>query len=102
MTKIASRLFTFAIALAFVLAFSLSAHAQDGAALYKARCAMCHGADGSKPATHNLQSDDAQKMSDADIASVITNGKPPKMPATKGLKPDEVSAVVTYIRTLKK
>lgn len=102
MTKIATRLFIFAIALAFVFTFSLSAHAQDGAALYKAKCAMCHGADGSKPATHNLQGDEAQKMSDADIAGVITNGKPPKMPAIKGLKPEEVSAVVTYVRTLKK
>jgi mono/diheme cytochrome c family protein len=102
MTKIATRLFIFAIALAFVLTFSLSAHAQDGAALYKAKCAMCHGADGSKIAAHNLQTAEVQKMSDADLAGVVTNGKPPRMPATKGLKPEEVSAVVTYVRTLKK
>lgn len=86
----------------FLLTLSLSLYAQDGAALYKAKCAMCHGADGSKIAAHNLQSADVQKTSDADMAGIITNGRPPKMPPTKSLKPEEVSAVVTYVRTLKK
>jgi mono/diheme cytochrome c family protein len=102
MKRIATRMFTFTAALAFVFALSLTAHAQDGAALYKAKCAMCHGADGSKISAHNLQAEGAQKLSDADLAAVITNGKPPKMPPSKSLKPDEVSAVVAYVRTLKK
>lgn len=98
MKKIATRMFVFAAALAIL---SLSAQAQDGAAIYKTRCAMCHGADGSKLAAHNLQSADVQKLSDADIAGIISNGKG-KMPASKSLKPEEVSAVVAYVRTLKK
>jgi len=102
MKQIATRMFAFTATLAFGLTLSLTAHAQDGAALYKAKCAMCHGADGSKISAHNLQVDGVQKMSDADLAAIITNGKPPKMPPTKSLKPEEVSAVVAYVRTLKK
>jgi cytochrome c6 len=91
----------FATALALVLSVPISAQAQDGGVLYKAKCAMCHGADGSKLSTHNLQTADVQKMSDGDIAGVITNGKG-HMPPTKSLKPEEVTAVVAYVRTLKK
>ncbi|MGA6980099.1 MAG: cytochrome c [Candidatus Sulfotelmatobacter sp.] len=80
---------------------SLSAQAQDGSATYKARCAMCHGADGSKITAHDLQGAAAQGMSDADLAAIITNGKG-KMPASKALKPDQVTALVAYVRTLKK
>ena len=49
-----------------------------------------------------LEVEGVQKMSDADLAAIITNGKPPKMPPTKSLKPEEVSAVVAFVRTLKK
>ena len=85
-----------------VLSFpSLSAQAQDGSATYKAKCAMCHGADGSKITAHDLQGAAAQAMSDADLAAIITSGKG-KMPASKSLKPDQVSALVAYVRTLKK
>ncbi len=90
-------------ALAVVLTLSLSANAQSaGETLYKSKCAMCHGPDGKKAAGHDLSGADFQKMSDADIAGVITNGKPPKMPAYKSLKPEEVTGLVAYIRTLKK
>jgi cytochrome c6 len=80
---------------------ALSAQAQDGSATYKAKCAMCHGADGSKITAHDLTAAAAQGMSDADLAAVVTNGKG-KMPASKSLKPDQVTALVAYVRTLKK
>ena len=82
--------------------------ADDGAAVFKAKCAMCHGADGSastgmgksmglKP----LGSPEVQKMLDADLTALVTNGKG-KMPAYKGkLSDDEISAVVKYVKTLK-
>jgi mono/diheme cytochrome c family protein len=84
-----------------VMSFPLSAQAQDGSATYKAKCAMCHGADGTKIASHDLQGAAAQGTSDADLAAIITNGKG-KMPASKSLKPDQVTALVAYLRTLKK
>ena len=90
-----------------VCLFSTPAKADVAAAeaTYKAKCAGCHGADGKgKEAmkTKDLASADVQKMSDADLSAVITNGKPPKMPPYKSLTADQVKDLVTYIRSLKK
>jgi cytochrome c6 len=101
MMRINMPMFTFATALAVVLALPVAGFAQ-GDALYKSKCAMCHGADGKKSPGHDLSSADVQKESDADLAAVITNGKPGKMPASKSLSADDVKGLVTYIRTLKK
>jgi mono/diheme cytochrome c family protein len=87
--------------------FSSSAKADvaAGEATYKAKCAMCHGADGkgkASMANSDLTAADVQKKSDADLSGTIANGKPPKMPAFKSLTPDQVKDVVAYIRSLKK
>jgi cytochrome c6 len=77
--------------------------AADAAADYKAKCAMCHGADGSKTTMGSkpLNGADVQKMSDADLTAAITDGKG-KMPAYKGKLTDaQISDLVKYIRTLK-
>jgi cytochrome c6 len=97
------------VSLALALAVPTIAAAQtSGADTFKAKCAMCHGADGSastgmgksmglKP----LSSPEVQSMSDADMAALITNGKG-KMPAFKGKLTDaQVSDVVKYVHTLK-
>ncbi|MGO8986110.1 MAG: c-type cytochrome [Terriglobales bacterium] len=102
MKKKGLSVFTFATALAVVLSIPLSAQAQDSAALYKSKCAMCHGADGKKAAGHDLSSADVQKESDAALTAVITDGKAPKMPKYGDkLKPEEIKGLVAYIRTLK-
>jgi cytochrome c6 len=94
-------LFSFVIA----LALPPMAAAQGAADTYKAKCAMCHGADGSGKAsmgTKDLGSADIQKMSDADLTGAITNGKG-KMPPYKGKLTDaQITDLVSYIRTLKK
>jgi cytochrome c6 len=95
--------------IAFVFFPSLSARAQDASgALYKSKCAACHGADGTGSATgkkmgaHDFTTADVQGMSDADLATIITNGKN-KMPKYgASLKPEDVKGLVAYIRTLKK
>lgn len=78
-------------------------------AAYKAKCAVCHGADGKGETAigkanklRDLGSADVQKQSDDELAAIITNGKA-KMPAYgKSLKPDQVKDLVTYIRSLAK
>lgn len=75
-----------------------------GEATFKARCAGCHGADGKGKEvmkTRDLASSDVQSISDADLSSILTNGKG-KMPAYKSLTPDQVKDLVSYIRSLKK
>jgi cytochrome c6 len=107
MKKINVQVLTLLTALAVVLTLSLSAHAQ-GADLYKAKCAMCHGPDGTgsamgkKMGAHDFTSADVQKMSDGDLTDTISKGKN-KMPAyADKLKPEEIKGLVAYIRTLKK
>jgi len=107
MKKVNFQLLTIATAVVVVLSFSLPARAQGGEALFKSKCAMCHGADGTgsamgkKMGAHDFTSPEVQKMSDAELTDVITNGKN-KMPKYGSLKPEEIKGLVAYIRTLKK
>ncbi len=97
------------LALAFLaLAASSPAKAdEDGAALFKTNCVVCHGADGTGTPTGkslkapDLHSDAVQKMTDAQIAAQIVNGKN-NMPPFPSLKPEQVKALVAYVRTFKK
>ena len=79
-TKLVMLVMTIAVAL-FILIPNLSWAGDDGASLYKAKCAMCHGADATgKPAAKipSLVSDDAKKASDEDLTkSVATTAKHP-------------------------
>jgi len=80
------------------------ADAAAGEATYKAKCLNCHGPDGKgKQAmkTKDFASADVQKMSDADLTAIITNGKPPKMPPYKTLTADQVKDLVAYVRSKK-
>jgi mono/diheme cytochrome c family protein len=102
-TKLVVLVMTIAVAL-FVLIPSLSWAGEDGAALFKAKCAMCHGPDGAgKPALKapSLISDEAKKISDADLAKAVAEKA--KHPAgVKSLGADDVKAIVAHIRTLQK
>lgn len=87
---------------------SMPATAQDAAATFKAKCAMCHGADGKgsaigeKMGVHDFTSADVQKESDAQLTEIITKGKG-KMPGYEGkLKDSEIKELVAYIRSLAK
>lgn len=83
--------------------------AADGAANYKTKCAMCHGADGKgdtpagkKMGAHDFASPEVQKMTDAELVSLTAKGKN-KMPAyEKKLSDAEIKDLVAYIRQLAK
>ena len=102
-TKLVMLVMTIAVAL-FILIPNLSWAADDGAALYKAKCAACHGPDAAgKPAAKipSLISDEAKKLSDDDLAKAVTEKA--KHPApVKGLPAEQVKAVVSYVRSLQK
>src|SRR6478672_2720146 len=83
---------------------STQAVAQDAAATYKAKCAMCHGADGKggKMGTRDFASAEVKAETDAQLTDIITKGKG-KMPAYSGkLKDTEIKDLVTYVRGLAK
>ena len=102
-TKLVMLVLTIAVAL-FMLIPNLSWAADDGATIYKAKCAMCHGPDAAgKPAMKapSLIDDAAKKKSDDDLAKAVT--EKPKHPATiKSLAPDQVKMVVQYVRSVQK
>lgn len=89
---------------------------ENGAALFKRHCVMCHGAtgQGDGPAAKTLKgklpslADKATmaKLTDEQIHETITNGKKTEvgnMPALgKRLKPEEITDVVNFVRTLAK
>lgn len=90
----------------FGLAAGLFAAGPNGAAVYKDRCAMCHGPNGSGETpigksmkVRDLRSAEVQKMTDVELTKIIAGGKG-KMPAQK-LTTEEVEAVIAYVRTLK-
>ncbi|HEY3926744.1 MAG TPA: cytochrome c [Candidatus Koribacter sp.] len=92
----------FTAAVLFLMLPNLS-WAQDAAGTYKAKCAMCHGANGEgKGSAPALTSDKVKKASDADLVDFIANGGPSKKAthafASKGV---DAKAMVTYIRSLK-
>ena len=102
MTKIAMLVLTIAVAL-FVLIPNLS-WAEDGGALYKAKCSMCHGPDGAgKPAAKvpSLIGDDVTKKSDDDITKFVASN-PKHAGVAKTLNADQTKAIVAYIRSLQK
>lgn len=95
--------------MALALIFSTYVFADAGADTFKAKCAACHGPDGSGNTTmgknlklRDLGSADVQKQSDDDLTTTITKGKN-KMPSYDGkLTKDQIGDVVKYIRSLKK
>jgi mono/diheme cytochrome c family protein len=96
--------------LAFTLLFATSSFAADaGADVYKAKCATCHGATGAGDTAmgknlklKDLGSPEVQKLSDAELTTVIEKGKKP-MPGYEGkLTKEQIQDLVKHIRSLKK
>jgi len=86
------------IAIAMLLVPAVS-FAEDGAAIFKAKCQMCHGPDGAKMAKANLSGATVQGMSDADLVKFLTTNTAHK-PRAGGEA--NAKALVAFIRTLKK
>jgi mono/diheme cytochrome c family protein len=95
----------------FMLALSPGAFAVEPvAALWtKAKCALCHGKDGSGDTKQgkemkvpDLRSEAVQKLTDDEIAKAVAGGHL-RMPAfSTQLKPDEVRLLTQFIRDLAK
>jgi mono/diheme cytochrome c family protein len=94
---------------AVLMMLAPTALAQDAAALYKSKCAMCHAADGSgsvpmgqKTGAHDFRSPEIQKMTDAQLIEITAKGKN-KMPGyEKKMSAEEIKGLVAYIRELMK
>ena len=106
----AVRLGTFAMAaLALVIlgvASSASANPADdaGAQAFKSNCVVCHGADGTGTTTGkalkapDLNSEAVQKLTDAQIATQIMDGKNNMPPFKSSLSKEQIQSLVAYVR----
>jgi len=94
----------------FVSSIAQASPGPDSAAssaTFRTKCAMCHGPDGSGSAVGksmnvpDLRSPEVQKVPDAQLAQIISDGKG-GMPSFKGsLSEDQVHSLVTYVRSLR-
>jgi mono/diheme cytochrome c family protein len=84
--------------------------AQDkSAAAFRQKCAACHGPDGKAQTAaakslgvNSFAGPEVAKLSDADLTAAIDKGKG-KMPSYgKSMKPEEIKAMVAYVRSLSK
>lgn len=91
------------VILALVSACASMGWAQDGGALFKAKCAMCHGADGQgKPKLGAKLA--ATTKSEAEIVALLTKGGAPKgihMKPMAGIDAAQAKAVAAFVKTLK-
>ena len=102
-------LFAMFLGALFLLASSQNLYAQDAPALFTSKCAACHGKDGAaktpmgaKLKVQDLSSPDVQKLSDAELNKIVSEGKG-KMPAYKAkLAKDQIDTLVSYVRRFAK
>jgi mono/diheme cytochrome c family protein len=110
-TKMTASHLRFAFLLLLIAVWLVPGAVAEGAAqdLYKSKCAMCHGPDGSgntamgkKLGAHDFASPEVQKQTAAQLTEIIAKGKN-KMPAYSGKISDEqIKQLVAHIRTFKK
>ena len=89
-----------------VLAISaLSWAAEDGAALYKSKCAGCHGANGEGKPALKAPAVKGTKLDASQIVQHLTKGEPQsKAPHNKGmsgLNEEQAKAIADFVTTLK-
>jgi len=76
-----------------------------GAQVFKTNCVVCHGADGTGSPTGkalkapDLTSEAVQKLTAAQMATQVSDGKNNMPPFKSTLSKDQISAVVAYVRT---
>ena len=92
----------------------VSAAAQDtNMALYKSKCAACHGQDGTadtpmakKQNIKSFKDPSVQKQTPAELEKMIGEGGAKAMPthqfAKKGLTPEQIKGLAGYVKTLGK
>lgn len=90
------------LVIAMSLSLTLPAFAQDGAAIFKAKCSTCHGPEGQGKIGPKLV---GTSVSADQIAAMLTTGndakKPPHKKPLSGVTADDAKAVAAFVKTLK-
>ena len=87
----------------FVL-LGTASYADEGAALYKTRCAACHGATGEGKPAMKAPTIKGTKLDVNQLVDHLSKGeaasRPPHNKAMPGLKEDQAKAIAAYVKTL--
>jgi mono/diheme cytochrome c family protein len=87
----------------FLLAGTTLTAADEGAALYKSKCAGCHGAGGEGKPAMKAPALKGTSQDAGQITERLLKGGGAKAPHTKGmagLKDDQAKAIAAYVKTL--
>jgi len=97
-----AKLMALLIVISLSLSLALPAFAADGAATFKAKCAMCHGPEGQGKIGPALK---GTSLTADQIVDMLTKGndakKPPHKKPLSGLSSDDAKAVADFVKTLK-
>ncbi len=97
-----SKLLVLLLVVAMSASPALPAFAADGAATYKAKCAVCHGPEGQGKVGPALK---GTALTADQITDMLTKGneakKPPHKKPVAGLSADDAKAVADFVKTLK-
>jgi len=90
------------VAITLVISFSSLAFGQDGGAIFKAKCAGCHGPEGQGKVGPALK---GTTLSADQIVDLLSKGndakKPPHKKPMVAVSADDAKAVAAYVKTLK-
>lgn len=96
------------LGIVLMMLLSVPLFAADGAAVYKSKCATCHGPDGAGQTAagksmkvRDLRAAEVQKQTDLELTKVISGGKGKMPPYGKQLSEPDIAALIAFIRTLK-
>ncbi|MBV9183491.1 MAG: cytochrome c [Acidobacteria bacterium] len=97
------------LALAAQLTAQAAGKPAPGASIFKAKCTLCHGPDGSgntalgkQMQAANLRSKEVQKLSDVEMRKIVHDGQANMPGFSDQLNSEEIGHVVRYIRALVK
>ncbi len=97
--------FCFFAVLVFLISAPLSILAADeGADIYKTKCAMCHGEKGEGKPAMKMPAVKGTQMTAEQIVNYLTTGvagkRMPHMKPISGLTADQAKSVAEYVKTL--
>ena len=97
------------IAVALLLLAAPGRSQEDGATLFKSKCAACHGPDGKAETAmgkalkiRDLSSQAVQSQPDAQLTEIVTKGKNKMAPFDGKLSKEQITGLVAYVRELGK
>ena len=95
----------FIIAGLLLIGCSSAWSADEGAALYKSKCAACHGANAEGKPARKVPALTTMNLDASQISERLTKGdsskKPPHNKPMTGLTQQQAQAIADYIKTLK-